>query len=535
MTASDALGPEATEGGDGGSPAVPSSRESAPVSIRHTPAGARVAPRGLGQCEAGPSPIDAMIARQLTAPMTRRQFVARAVALAVSASALGAALEACAQAARPSATPSATPSPGPAITPGPTFGGTPPVIDPLPTTATYGAMLEASALGPVAVPSAALRALLDEVAADAGIPVALAVADGRRQARLTVTADDPSFASQAYRLEVAPTTDGPAVTVRAGDEAGAYNGLLSLARLVVTDGPTRWLRAATVDDAPGFARRGAILDPNVLPDIGVTDASRALFLERVRFGVRHKLNFLDLVDRPPWPELVRYCDEHHVELLNAIGGRAYLVDWWPDEDRRRIDEVLDAGTRTIAFCFDDIPTTNPEALASQHATVFRDLYGYVRGRNPDVRVSAVLPPYGGIPGRNLVFSEPGDGERYLALMRDALPTEVRVFWAGDGGVFSPTVTTAGARAYADAVGHELGLWDNDAIRFSTDRQPCSGRAPDLSSVVHTYMGNLVTGDPWHGTNGEFALLTSLLYTWNPSTYDPAAAATTAERILASGS
>ena len=467
--------------------------------------------------------------------MTRRQFLARGAALCISASALGAVLDACAQATVPTRTANAPPRQSPVITPGPTFGGTPPIIDPLPTSATYGAMLEASALAPVAVPSAALRALLDEVAADAGIPVAVAVADDQRQARLTVTADDPSLASQAYRLEVAPTTDGPAVTVRAGDEAGAYNGLLSLARIIVTEGSIRWLRAATVDDAPGFARRGAILDPYVRPDIGVTDASRALLLERVRFGVRHKLNFLDLVDRTPWPELVRYCDEHHVELMNAIGYQDHLVTWWPDEDRRRLDEVLDAGTRSIALCFDDIPMTNPEALAGQHATVFRDLYAYLRGRDPDVRVSAVLPPYGGIPGRNLVFAEQGAGERCLAVMRDALPADVRVFWTGDGGVFSATVTTAGARAYADAVGHELGLWDNDAIRFSTGRQPCSGRAPDLSSVVHTYMGNLVPEGNWEGTNGEFALLTSLLYTWNPSTYDSAAAATTAERILASGS
>jgi hypothetical protein len=49
------------------------------------------------------------------------------------------------------------------------------------------------------------------------------------------------------------------------------------------------------------------------------------------------------------------------------------------------------------------------------------------------------------------------------------------------------------------------------------------------------MGNLVSGDPWRGTNGEFALLTSLLYTWNPGAYVPAAAATTAERILSRGS
>jgi len=84
------------------------------------------------------------------------------------------------------------------------------------------------------------------------------------------------------------------------------------------------------------------------------------------------------------------------------------------------------------------------------------------------------------------------------------------------------------------VGHEIGLWDNDTITFSAGRQPCSGRAPDLASVVHSYMGNLASEANWAKTNGEFALLTSLFYTWNPVAYHPAAAAAAAERILASG-
>jgi hypothetical protein len=269
----------------------------------------------------------------------------------------------------------------------------------------------------------------------------------------------------------------------------------------------------------------------VLPDIGVTADSRALLLERVRFGVRYKLNFVDLPDRTPWPEIVRFCDDHHVELMVAKGYRDWLTATPRDQVKEALGAQLDAGAHSLSLNWDDMPLTDPVAIAHEQAAILRDLYGYLRGRDPSVRVSAVFPPYGGVPGRNLSDT----GQRYLAQMPGAFPSDVRVFWTGDGGVFSDTVTTGGARAYADAVGHELGFWDNDAMRFSTGRQPCNGRAPDLSSVVHTYMGNLVTGDPWHGTNGEFALLTSLLYTWNPSTYDPAAAATTAERILASGS
>jgi hypothetical protein len=47
------------------------------------------------------------------------------------------------------------------------------------------------------------------------------------------------------------------------------------------------------------------------------------------------------------------------------------------------------------------------------------------------------------------------------------------------------------------------------------------------------MGNLASEANWGGSNGEFAMLTSLFYTWNPTAYDPPAAAAAAERILAS--
>jgi hypothetical protein len=47
------------------------------------------------------------------------------------------------------------------------------------------------------------------------------------------------------------------------------------------------------------------------------------------------------------------------------------------------------------------------------------------------------------------------------------------------------------------------------------------------------MGNLASEANWEKTNGEFALLTSLFYTWSATAYDPAAAAAAAERILAS--
>ena len=469
-------------------------------------------------------------------PMSRRVFLARAAALGISAASLGPVVAACTTLRTSSSPGLASPSPARSSVggPSPSVGGTLPTIDPTPATASYGDMLEATALAPVAPLSPALQSLLAEVAADARIPLAPGATEGRRQARVSVVTGDATFASQAYRLEVTPAADGPRVAIHAGDEAGAWNGLRSLGRLIVAHDGGTWLRAATVDDVPGFTTRGAILDPYVLPDVGLTDASKALLLERVRFGSRFKLNFVDLPDRVPWPELVHYCDDHHVELMVAKGYQDRLTVTPRTEILRQLDELIDAGTRSIALCWDDMSTASPEALAGEHAQIFRELYEHLRGRLADVRVSAVLPPYGGVPGGHLVGSRAGDGERYLALMREALPADVRVFWTGDGGVFSQAVTTAGATSYAEAVGHELGLWDNDTIRFSRERRACDGRAADLATVIHSYMGNLAGEASWDGTNGEFALLTSIFYAWNPGAYEPTGAAAAAERILAAG-
>jgi len=469
--------------------------------------------------------------------ITRRAFLARAAALGVSVSVAGAVLAACEQAtsrARSPAFPgSSAHVPSPFVTPAASADGIDPIVIPVPAKAIYGPMLNATELIAADVPST-ITALLAELATERHIPMGIGVTPGPRQARVNVTIDGASLPVQAYQLGIADAQDGPTVIVRAGDEAGAFYGLLSLAQLVVTQGSTMRLRTTTIDDAPGFVRRGAILDP--APQTGVTTpASRTELLDRVRLGVQYKLNFVDLPGRTPWPELVRYCDDHFVEVMVGWGYRDALTTTPRQQVKDGLAAQLDAGARSIALNWDDIRIVDPESMARRHADVFLDLYAFLRARDPGVRVSAVLPPYGGVPGRQLVGAAAGDGERYLAVMKTALPDDVRVFWTGDGGIFSTTVTATAAKAYADAVGHELGLWDNDAIDFSRERRPLSGRATDLATVVSTYMGNLAGEANWKGTNGEFAMLTALSYAWNPATYDPESAAAAAERILAARS
>ena len=142
-----------------------------------------------------------------------------------------------------------------------------------------------------------------------------------------------------------------------------------------------------------------------------------------------------------------------------------------------------------------------------------------------------MPPYGGVPHRNLFASDGRSGETYLDLMKNKLPEDVLVFWTGDGGVFSPTVTLSAAQTYATLVGHKIALWDNNALLFVRERRPLSGRAPDLPALIATYMGNMADDAAWVGTDGQFALLTALLYAWDPEAYDPTAAGALANRLL----
>ena len=483
--------------------------------------------------------VEDAMARILGGRMTRRVFLARAAALGLSASAAGALLAACSRV--PSGTPmsradssaDATPA-RPTAVPG---GAGLPEIVPAPRSVGYGGMVEAAALACPTLTAGGLRDRLEEVGAAAGIVVRVDAVRDPAAAQLAIGTDAIDVPPQGYPLEISRGDQGPLISIEASDEAGAFYGLLSMGQLIVADGSTFRVRLTTVEDRPGFARRGAILDTIQLPTGGSTDEERARLLDRVGFGVPYKMNLVahpnaTLDHSQPWPELVNYCGTHHVELLSMIGYRDWLSVAPRAETKAYLKGQFDLGVRSFSLNWDDIDTANPEALARDHAEIFTDIYGYLRSLDPGVRVAITMPPYGGIPFKNLFASDGRSGETYLERMSAALPADVRVFWTGDGGVFSSTVTLDGARAYASLVGRDLGLWDNDALRFSSERKPLSGRAPGLPELVSAYMGNLA--DPrvaWTGTNGQFALLTMLLYAWDPENYDPAAAAATAERLV----
>lgn len=449
--------------------------------------------------------------------MTRRVFLARAVAAGLAIPAGAGLLEAC-LAASP-----ATPSPAtPASTPP---AGSLPELFPTPLQAAYGDMAPFETLTCESCPSGALGVLLAEVAATAGVALNVNGATGPAVARLAVDTTAHDLPPQGYRLAIAAGAasagGGIAIDISSSDEPGAYYGLVSLGQLIVAADAGHAIRTADVTDSPSFARRGFILD---MP-LPASDTDREALLERVRLGAAHKMNFLwpanGALDVPSTArEVVAYCDSHYIELMLSVGYGDLLTSIPRASVINYVQTFYDRGIRSFSFNWDDIHNApDAQALADAHAAVLDDVVAFVGTLRDDVRLRVTLPPYGGVPGENLMGIElydvnDGTGEAYLAAIRDHIPPATEVFWTGDGGIFSTTVTADGARAYADALGRPIGLWDNSVSA------PSRGRAADLPTIVQTYMGNMAGSHRRANSDAPLALLTALDYTWNAGAYEP---------------
>jgi hyaluronoglucosaminidase len=393
-------------------------------------------------------------------------------------------------------------------------------IVPAPKSVHYGDTVDVAELVCVSCPAENLRDRVSEVAADAGLALAATTTADRPQARLTLTIGTAGLPAQGYRLAISAHSGGGGgadVTIQASDEAGGYYGLLSMGQLIVAGGAGAHIRLATAEDYPSFLRRGVILtfDP----------------LDRVRFGVGYKLNFFYKRIQPNelgMAEVIAYCRSHYVTFMSLVGYRDYLTATPRADVEAVLKSQYDLGIRSFSLNFDDVWSDDPAALAESQAGAFNDFYAYLRSLDPGIEVAITTARYAGVPDKI-----GADARTYLTIMKSKLPADVMVFWTGFGGPFG--ITAAGAQAYSTFVGHKIGLWDNEAVQFANQRLPLSGRAADLSTVVSTYMANMSDMETaWLGSDGQFALLTELMYAWRPETYDPLAARDLAEELLRSG-
>jgi hypothetical protein len=342
---------------------------------------------------------------------------------------------------------------------------------------------------------------------------------------------------QGYTLDITAAAEGIVINIISGDEAGAFYALQTFRRLIYTEDQMLYIRPAHIADWPAFQRRGLI--------IGY--AAGSLLKTRSDFCSRLKLNLVVHcgLKGSEWNQDLQtqaasfkaFCDARYVECFALMGYQQALVDMG-DAVTSYYNERFDAGLRCFTVNFDDIAIStlsDAQSLATAHATIANKICDDLRRRDTTVRFIFCPVPYGGLPSTNLVgAATPAIGVRYLNIIGESLPADMPLFWTGDGGVFSDTVTEAGAQEiYSATQGRKPFLWDNDAIHFANERQPMSGRGPQLCKYLSGYMANLNEQEVrWRpDKNVEFELITTAMYCWNPEKYAPAQAAQIAEQYL----
>jgi hypothetical protein len=342
-------------------------------------------------------------------------------------------------------------------------------------------------------------------------------------------------------LNVTSAHDGILIDILGGDEAGAFYALQSLRSLIYAENQTLFIRPVQIMDWPAFKRRGLILGAS---------ASYPLEKTRTNFCARLKLNLTVHCGlrgaewnqsslRTQTADFQTFCEARYVEFAALMGYEQELATMG-DAVTTYFGERFDAGIRSFTVDFDDyyISTmAESQTLATTHAEIASRICQYLRERDAAARFIFCPLVYGGLPSTYLVgAATTAIGVNYLNLLGDNLPADMPIFWTGDQGVFSSTITEVGSQEISQATrGRKPFLWDNDAIHFANERKPLSGRGPELYKYLSGYMANLNEGETdWRpDKNVEFELITTAMYCWNPSKYDPAKAALIAENYLSS--
>ncbi len=220
-----------------------------------------------------------------------------------------------------------------------------------------------------------------------------------------------------------------------------------------------------------------------------------------------------------YEQVVRACQEHGIDFcfsLNPNLGSRRAVDYGSDGDFEALWQhyawMQGLGVRWHNIQFDDI---SRGIDATGHARLANRLLQ--RLREADASAEMILCPtyYWGT-------GEDEAARTYLEALGRELHPDVYVFWTGPS-VVPAGITREDARAYREAIGHRLIIWDNYPVNDGSATLhlgPVTGRDADLCTVAEGFMAN-----PMHTQNeiGRIPLLTIADYTYNPFDYDPARA------------
>ena len=238
--------------------------------------------------------------------------------------------------------------------------------------------------------------------------------------------------------------------------------------------------------------------------------------------------------RADWRQLVRLIGQAKKNQIDFVYG------FHPGEglrfsDAKLVDTLLqkarsfyDAGVRTFAVLFDDIPSRlshapDRRAFKNSLARAEGTWLAQIEARQPASWTDVewwICPSY---------YSEDALLERvfgrfesdFLEILAERLPARVACFWTGPA-VVSRKITIAHARKIVNRIGNRpLLLWDNypvNDLSMSDELHigPLAGRDPRLSQSVYGYLNNPLLQE----NLGFVPLATCFDYAANPAVYQP---------------
>jgi len=247
----------------------------------------------------------------------------------------------------------------------------------------------------------------------------------------------------------------------------------------------------------------------------------------------HRERWRERYPESEWKELlklIRLARERRIDFVYGFhpGKGLHFAAAEPvDILLTKAQRFYDAGVRTFAILFDDIPSR------LQHAED-QKTYGGSLAKAEGLWLERVIERQPGVwknvewwicpsyytPDPLLTRMFGAFEPRFLETLADHLPQEVACFWTGPR-VVCKKITLAHARGAAERIKRRLMLWDNypvNDLSMSGEMHlgPLTGRDPRLPESVYGYLNNPLLQEEL----SFIPLATCFDYAANPSAYDP---------------
>ena len=193
----------------------------------------------------------------------------------------------------------------------------------------------------------------------------------------------------------------------------------------------------------------------------------------------------------------------------------------------KAERFYDAGVRTFAVLFDDIPShleheVDRKRFAKSLARAQGTWMAEIQAAQPSswTDVEWWLCPSYYTPDPLLARAFGSFEARFLETLAESLPLNVACFWTGPA-VVSEKITLGHVKQIARRVRRKLILWDNypvNDLSMSDELHiaPLQGRDPRLPEVVYGYLNNPLLQEDL----SFIALSTCFDYAADPQAYDP---------------